>query len=207
VPVQVFLGLGSNLGDRLEMLRQAREMLSALPGTSLVHTSSLYVTAPIGGPEQEDYVNQVVELLTTLSPHELLEAIGRVEIALGRERLVRWGPRSVDVDILWYHGLSVAEPDLEIPHPRMEQRRFVLEPLAELAPDLVLPSGKDVTAALAEVKGQQVTRLAEDRPESPVARAPANPAGGLGAGRSADSPLAGGAASGRGGQPAQPDPS
>jgi 2-amino-4-hydroxy-6-hydroxymethyldihydropteridine diphosphokinase len=155
------------------MLAQAVEQLAALPGTSVTGVSGIYVTAPVGGPDQEDYLNQVVELRTTLSPRLLLQAIGRIEDALGRKRLVRWGPRSVDVDILWYHGLSTAEPDLQVPHPRMEERRFVLEPLAELAPDLVLPSGRTVAEALEEVRGQTVTRLGgshpddfrEDRPE------------------------------------------
>ena len=164
-PARVFLGLGSNLGDRTELLRQARELLAALPGTSISGVSSIYVTAPVGGPEQDDYLNQVVELETSLSPRELLEAVGRIENALGRERLVRWGPRSIDVDILWYHGLSTAEPDLEVPHPRMEERRFVLEPLSELAPDLLLPSGKTVAEALDLVRGQTVIRQAAGRGE------------------------------------------
>ena len=79
--------------------------------------SGLYETAPVGGPDQDDYLNQVVEIRTALSPRRLLAAIGRIEAALGRERLVRWGPRSIDVDILWYDGSSVAEADLEVPHP------------------------------------------------------------------------------------------
>ena len=90
-------------------------------------------------------------------------AIGRIEAALGRERLVRWGPRSIDVDILWYDGFSIVEADLEVPHPRMEERRFVLEPLAELAPDLVLPSGRTAREALESVKGQTVRRLGDGR--------------------------------------------
>ncbi len=149
------------------MLRQARQKLATLPGTSLVRASSLYATAPVGGPEQDDYLNQVVELRTELSPRELLTAIGRIEAELGRERLVRWGPRSIDVDILWYDGSSIAEADLEVPHPRMEQRRFVLEPLAELAPDLVLPSGRTTRAALESVREQTVRRIADSRGEEP----------------------------------------
>ena len=156
----MFLGLGSNLGDRHAMLRQARRLLGELPDTSVVRSSGLYETAPVGGPEQDDYLNQVVEIRTALSPRRLLEAIGRIEAALGRERAVRWGPRSIDVDILWYDGSSVAEADLEVPHPRMEERRFVLEPLAELAPDLVLPSGSTVKEALRRVRDQAVSREA-----------------------------------------------
>ena len=134
----------------------ARQLLAALPGTSVSAESGLYATAPIGGPEQDDYLNQVIELRTALSPHELLSAIQRIEAELGRERMVRWGPRTVDVDILWYHGLSVEEASLQVPHPRIEDRRFVLEPLAELAPDLVLPSGRTVREALDRVQAQVV---------------------------------------------------
>ena len=156
----MFLGLGSNLGDRHAMLREACGLLAELPRTSVTRSSGLYKTAPVGGPEQDDYLNQVVEIRTALSPRRLLEAIGRIEVVLGRERLVRWGPRSIDVDILWYDGSSVAEADLEVPHPRMQERRFVLEPLAELAPGLVLPSGRTVEEALGRVMDQAVSREA-----------------------------------------------
>jgi quinolinate synthase len=153
------------------MLWQARRLLAALPGTCLADASSLYVTAPVGGPEQDDYLNQVVEVRTALSPRELLVAVNRIEAELGRERLVRWGPRSIDVDILWYDGFSIAEADLEVPHPRLEERRFVLEPLAELAPDLVLPSGRTAKEALAGVGGQTVKRV-PDKPSPPQSRGP-----------------------------------
>ncbi|MBN1631470.1 MAG: quinolinate synthase NadA [Thermoleophilia bacterium] len=156
-----YLGLGSNLGDRESNLRQAREILGATPGTQVSAESSLYTTAPVGGPEQDDFLNQVVEVLTTLSPRALLLVAQRIEQELGRKRLVRWGPRSIDVDILWYHGFSSAEADLQVPHPRMEERRFVLEPLSELAPDLVLPSGRTVAEALTRVQDQAVTRVSQ----------------------------------------------
>ncbi len=141
------------------MLRQARGRLCSLPGTAESAASSLYVTAPIGGPEQDDFLNQVVELETAFSPGDLLSAIRLIESEQGRERTVRWGPRTVDIDILWYDGLSIQEAGLEIPHPRMEERRFVLEPLAELAPDLILPSGNKAIKALASVRDQVVRRL------------------------------------------------
>jgi quinolinate synthase len=153
------------------MLRQARQRLAALPGTSLVRASSLYVTAPVGGPDQDDYLNQVVEVRTALSPPGLLAAIQRIEAELGRERLVRWGPRSIDVDILWYDGLSITDVGLEVPHPRMEERRFVLEPLAELTPDLVLPSGRTAKEALSGVAGQTVSRV-PDKPSPSQSRGP-----------------------------------
>ncbi len=151
------------------MLQEARSRLAGLPGTKLTAASRVYVTAPVGGPEQDDFLNQVVGLRTTLTPRQLLEAIRAIEAALGRERRERWGPRSIDVDILWYHGLSVSEDDLQVPHPRMEERRFVLEPLAELAPDLVLSSGNTVRQALAGVKDQQVRSLTQaERGAAPV---------------------------------------
>ena len=131
--------------------------MAALPGTEVSAASRLYVTAPVGGPPQADYLNQVVELCTNLSPPKLLAAVQGIEAALGRVRSVRWGPRTVDIDILWYHGFSAADADLEVPHPRMEERRFVLEPLAELAPGLMLPSGRTVSEALALV-GTQAAR-------------------------------------------------
>jgi quinolinate synthase len=155
----VYLGLGSNLGDRAALLGRARALMAGLPDTSLSAESRIYVTAPVGGPEQGEFLNQVVELRTSLSARELLAATRSIESALGRERREKWGPRTVDVDILWYDGHSVAGAELEIPHPRMEDRRFVLEPLSELAPDLVLPSGRTVTAALCRVRDQEVRPL------------------------------------------------
>lgn len=154
-----YLGLGSNLGDRPAHLSRARALLAGSPGIAVSARSSLYVTAPVGGPEQGDFLNQVVEVRTTLSPRALLLVVQDIETELGRERTVRWGPRSIDVDILWYHGFSSAAADLEVPHPRLEERRFVLEPLAELAPDLVLPSGRTVAEALTYVQDQAVIRL------------------------------------------------
>jgi quinolinate synthase len=155
----VYLGLGSNEGDRVARLRDARSLLEGLPGTTVSAESGLYLTAPVGGPKQGDFLNQVVELRTVLEPRELLDAALSIEEALGRKREVRWGPRSIDVDILWYHDFSSADADLEVPHPRMEERRFVLEPLAELAPDLVLASGRTVSEALSRVQEQRVMLL------------------------------------------------
>ncbi len=138
------------------MLSRARALLAALPGTTLSAVSRLYETAPVGGPEQADYLNQVVEIRTTLTPTELLRSTQGIETELGRERLERWGPRTIDLDILWYDGFKGSDPLLRVPHPRMEERRFVIEPLAELAPDLVLPSGRTVRETLSRVQDQQV---------------------------------------------------
>lgn len=132
---RAFLGLGSNLGDREEALRAA---VAALP--DVVAASPLYETEPVGGPAgQPPYLNQVVALFTALSAHDLLAAAQGVEAAAGRDRNAeeRHGPRPLDVDVLWVDGVSVDAPQLTVPHPRMWERRFVLAPLADLAPDLV----------------------------------------------------------------------
>jgi 2-amino-4-hydroxy-6-hydroxymethyldihydropteridine diphosphokinase len=133
--VRAFLGLGSNLGDRWQHLRDA---VASLQSAGLVAVSPVYETEPIGGPSgQAAYLNLVVELDTILTPRQLLGVAHRLEAAAGRVRAERWGPRTLDVDVLWVEGHSVAEPDLEVPHPRMWERRFVVAPLADLAPDLV----------------------------------------------------------------------
>ena len=130
---RVFLGLGSNLGDRRAYLRTA---VASLP--DVVAVSSVYETEPVGGPdEQGPYLNLVVQLDTELSPRHLLDVCRALEADAGRVREVRWGPRTLDVDVLWVEGHTVDEADLQVPHPRMGERRFVLAPLAELAPDLV----------------------------------------------------------------------
>jgi len=141
---RVFLGLGANLGDREAALRAA---VAGLP--DVVGVSALYETEPLGGPAgQPPYLNAVVELSTALPARALLAAGQRLEAAAGRDRgagAVRHGPRPLDVDVLWIDGETVDEPDLTIPHPRLFQRRFVLAPLADLAPDVV-PQGWEHTA-------------------------------------------------------------
>lgn len=130
---RAFLGLGSNLGDRRGHLAGA---ISALDG--VVAVSPVYETEPVGGPdEQGPYLNLVVELDTPFDAWGLLEVCRRLEVAAGRVREVRWGSRTLDVDVLWVDGEIVDDPELQVPHPRMWERRFVLAPLADLAPDLV----------------------------------------------------------------------
>jgi 2-amino-4-hydroxy-6-hydroxymethyldihydropteridine diphosphokinase len=144
---RAFLGLGSNLGDREQLLAEAVDRLLAV---GRVAVSPRYETDPVGGPEQGAYLNLVVELDTDLSPRQLLEVCRRLEAAADRVRQERWGPRTLDVDVLWVDGATVDEPDLEVPHPRMWQRRFVLAPLRDLAPDLV--SAEQVAAAEGDVR-------------------------------------------------------
>ena len=129
---RVFLGLGSNLGARRSHLRRALEMV---PDT--VAVSPVYETDPVGGPDQGPYLNCVVELWTSATPRELLAIAKSCESVAGRVRSIRWGPRTLDVDILWIDGEKIDEPDLIVPHPRMFDRAFVLVPLHALAPDLV----------------------------------------------------------------------
>jgi 2-amino-4-hydroxy-6-hydroxymethyldihydropteridine diphosphokinase len=130
---RAFLAFGSNLGDRAGYLREA---VAALP--DVIAVSPVYETDPVGGPgDQGPYLNLVAELDTDRSPHELLDLCRRLEAAARRERKERWGPRTLDVDVLWIEGTTVDEPDLTVPHPRMWERAFVLAPLRDLAPDLV----------------------------------------------------------------------
>lgn len=134
---RAFLGLGSNLGDRARYLDDAVAALRADAAVGLVAVSPRYETDPVGGPEQDPFLNLVVELDTGLSPRELLVVAQGLEAAAERVREVRWGPRTLDVDVLWVDGVTVADDDLVVPHPRMGERRFVLAPLRDLAPDLV----------------------------------------------------------------------
>lgn len=141
--VRAFLGLGSNLGDREANLRRAVELLGAAGRIRVVRTSSLYETDPVG-PPQPDYLNAVAEVATTRSPRELLDVALDVERELGRVRDERWGPRTVDVDVLVYGDERIDEPGLTVPHPRMHERAFVLVPLRELDPDAAgEPAGED----------------------------------------------------------------
>ena len=136
-PRRAFLGLGSNLGDRRAHLERAVARLAA--AGDLVAVSPLYETEPVGGPAQGPYLNVVVELHTDQSARRLLERCQALEGAAGRVRGVRFGPRTLDADVLVVGDERVADPDLVVPHPRMWERRFVLAPLADLAPDLVAP--------------------------------------------------------------------
>lgn len=129
---RAFLGLGSNLGARVEHLRAAVAAID-----DVIAVSPVYETAPVGGPEQGPYLNLVVEVDTQVGARGLLELCRRLEAAVGRERAERWGPRTLDVDVLWVDGEIVDDDDLQVPHPRMWERRFVLAPLADLAPELV----------------------------------------------------------------------
>ncbi len=139
--MRAFIGLGSNVGDREENLRQAVRALAATPGVDVVQVSSIYETEPVGGPPQPDYLNAVVEVATLLGPRALFEALMTIEHALGRDRNHEepWGPRVIDLDFLSMGDLVVNDPDLELPHPRLAERAFVLVPFSEIAPGIVIP--------------------------------------------------------------------
>ncbi|HMS13511.1 MAG: 2-amino-4-hydroxy-6-hydroxymethyldihydropteridine diphosphokinase [Microthrixaceae bacterium] len=138
--MRALLGLGSNLGDRLAFLRDAVESLP-----DVVAVSPIYESDPVGGPDQGAFLNLVVELDTEIAPRELLRICHRIESAAHRVRAERWGPRTLDLDIIWIDGVELDDPQLTIPHPRWRDRRFVLAPLRDLAPDLV--SDTDVERA------------------------------------------------------------
>lgn len=137
---RAFLGLGSNMGDSWSLLREAVASLSGV-----VAVSPVYRTDPVGGPAGQDpFLNIVVELDTDMTARQLLGVCHRLESAADRVRTIRWGPRTLDVDVLWVEDVTIADDDLEVPHPRMRQRRFVMAPLADLAPDVAGPDWADV---------------------------------------------------------------
>lgn len=147
-----YLGLGSNIGDRRANIDQAIEMLKAQRDVEIIKASSIYETAPVGYRDQPDFLNAVVMIETRLKPRELLNAVLSIESLMGRKRTIRWGPRVIDIDILLYDNEQLDEDDLHIPHPRMLEREFVMKPLAEIAPDLILPDGRTASEAAREVK-------------------------------------------------------
>jgi 2-amino-4-hydroxy-6-hydroxymethyldihydropteridine diphosphokinase len=137
---RAYLGLGSNIGDRLAYLQSAVDALDVAGEAAVVAVSRVYETAPVGGPPQDAYLNAVVVIETELDPHGLLELAQRIERDARRVRAERWGPRTLDVDVLLYDDVRLADPDLTLPHPRMGERGFVLAPLRDVAPALVDPA-------------------------------------------------------------------
>ncbi len=159
--MRAYIGLGSNLGRREENLVRAISLLSSSPGIRVLRRASLYETEPVGVEDQPWFLNTVVEVETSLSPRGLLCRLKEIERELGREERGRWGPREIDLDLLLYGDLIIEEDGLILPHPELHRRRFVLEPLGELAPELVHPRLKrplrDLLADLDERK--KVIRL------------------------------------------------
>jgi len=135
---RVYIGIGSNLGDREFLIRKAVEALRQLPQTNVSGVSSLYDTEPVGETDQPPFLNAVAALDTELGPDALLDVLLAVEAAHGRVRDVRWGPRTLDLDLVWFEGVVRDDPRLTLPHPRAHEREFVLRPLCDLAPDVLL---------------------------------------------------------------------
>ena len=155
-----YIALGSNLADPVAQLRRALAALAALPQTRLAAASSLYRSAPVGHAAQPDFVNAAAELSTALAPQALLAALLEIERRFGRERSFRNAPRTLDLDLLLYDAQSIALPGLEVPHPRMHQRAFVLAPLLEIAPECEIPGKGRAAALLERCAGQSVEKLA-----------------------------------------------
>jgi len=153
-----YVGFGSNLGDKVGYIREASKALQAHEAVHRFRLSSFYRTAPVGKTDQDWFVNAVGEMDTNLSPKDLLEACADIENALKRIRGIRWGPRTIDLDLLLYDDDSVETEELKIPHPRMHDRAFVLVPLAELAPDLRL-RGRKVGDVIADIDCEGVALL------------------------------------------------
>ncbi len=151
------IALGSNIGESQAILEGALKTLEQTPGITIKAKSSWYKTAPVGGPSQPDYLNGAAILQVQLSPQQLLKILLEIEQEFGRVRQERWGPRTLDLDILLFDDLIVETPDLQIPHPRMTQRAFVLVPLAEIAPDWIEP-----------VTGEPISQLAQKLDSSEV---------------------------------------
>ena len=159
---RIFLGLGSNLGDRAAHLRSARRALQDRAGLSIVAESSIYETAPVGVTAQPAFLNQVVEARSELSPEDLLQRALEIEMSLGRERRQHWGPRTIDIDILAYGERQIISGPLTLPHPEVHRRRFVLVPWAEIAPEfIVVPLHATIAGLLAACADQAAVTVAE----------------------------------------------
>ncbi|WP_028669305.1 2-amino-4-hydroxy-6-hydroxymethyldihydropteridine diphosphokinase [Saccharospirillum impatiens] len=155
---RAYIALGSNQGVSAEALNGALTELDALAETQVQKVSPWYRSAAIGGPaNQPDFLNAVCEIATGLEPQPLLQALHRIEHHFGRERQVRWGPRTLDLDIVWYEGVTSTAPELTLPHPRAHERAFVVRPLMDIAPDLTL-HGETISHWLKQTENQSISR-------------------------------------------------
>jgi 2-amino-4-hydroxy-6-hydroxymethyldihydropteridine diphosphokinase len=161
----VFLGLGSNIGDRVKALKEAERLISEIDGVLVVSSASLYETEPVGIVDQPSFINSALKIKTTLRPTELLGGLKEIERKLGRVDTIRWGPRIIDIDILLFDNIVVNKKGLTIPHPEMAKRAFVLVPLSEIAPNVIHPvlkkSVRELVDDLGDAKG--IIKYQKDR--------------------------------------------
>lgn len=155
---RAYLGLGSNIGDTRYNLDKAVELLNNHKDIEVRKVSSYYETAPVGYTDQEWFLNIVIEIGTGLDPYELLKVCNNVEAELKRERIIRWGPRTIDVDVLLYDGFISVDPELTVPHPRMTERAFVILPLMEIN-DKINIADKDIKSIAKNLDNQEIRKL------------------------------------------------
>ncbi|MDF1832180.1 MAG: 2-amino-4-hydroxy-6-hydroxymethyldihydropteridine diphosphokinase [Porticoccaceae bacterium] len=159
MPAKVYLGLGSNLNSPARQIRTALKAIAKLPGTQLMSYAPWYQSIAIGPGSQPRYINTVVAIETVLKPRPLLRTLQQIELRQGRKRIVHWGPRTLDIDILLYAKQTLHTRQLTIPHPRLNERSFVLYPLADIAPNLDLPDGTPLAKLLANCPPKGIVRL------------------------------------------------
>jgi 2-amino-4-hydroxy-6-hydroxymethyldihydropteridine diphosphokinase len=147
-----YLGIGSNIGNTKDNLDSAIKILNESKNCKILQVSRFYKTKPVGLANQPDFLNAVVKIETLLSPEDLLKLINIIENKLGRVRTIKWGPRTIDIDILIYGNININKENLIIPHPAMMERAFVLEPLSEIEPNMILPNGENISEVLDRIK-------------------------------------------------------
>ncbi len=158
-----YIGLGSNLNNPEQQITTALQQLAKIPNCSIHRQSSLYQSKAVGPGEQNDYINAVVELRTGLQADKLLASLQELETAQGRTRNIRWEPRTLDLDILLYNQITISSEYLNVPHPEMKNRNFVLYPLAEIAPDIQLPCGAKISELLKRCSAQGLIKITADK--------------------------------------------
>lgn len=161
--MQVFVGIGSNLQEPLQQVKQATSRLMQLPGLHFCQASSYYQSSPLGPPDQPDFINRVVSLETDFTPECLLDCLQNLENEQGRVRATRWGPRIIDLDILLYGDLLMATERLTVPHAGLKERAFFLYPLAEIAPHLILPTGESVATLKTQCDAGNILMLEPEK--------------------------------------------
>ncbi|MBM7856027.1 2-amino-4-hydroxy-6-hydroxymethyldihydropteridine diphosphokinase [Desulfohalotomaculum tongense] len=161
--VTAYIGIGSNMGDKSFYINKALDLLHSPPEIKVVKVAPLYRTAPVGYTEQDWFLNTVAQLETVISPQKLLHQLQQIENKLGRERKIRWGPRTIDLDLLIYGDVTLTTPDLTLPHPRMTERAFVMVPLADISPTMAMIGGKTAEELAGELMlVQEIYRAAAD---------------------------------------------